>query len=55
MNEFTMEEYNKWVDKLEALNDKINNLKVWDDYAEMLQSRYDRLLSEEPKKEEKWN
>ena len=50
MNETS--DYYKWVQALHALNDKINELKVWDDHAEMLQARYDRLLSEEPKKEE---
>jgi hypothetical protein len=44
--------YNEWVVKLNALNEKINKLTVWDDYAEMLQAKYDRLLSEEPKQEE---
>jgi len=41
--------YNECVEKLTKLNDKINSLTVWDNYAEMLQSRYDRILSEEPR------
>jgi len=42
--------YDEWVEKLTKLNDKINSLETWDNYAEMLQSRYDTLLSEEPKR-----
>ena len=43
--------YDEWVEKLTILNNKINNLGVWDNYAEMLQARYDNLLAQEPKKE----
>ena len=38
----------EWEEAVKRLNDKINSLPVWDDYAEMLQGRYDRLLKERP-------
>ena len=44
--------YDKWAKNLDALNDKINGLKVWDDYAERLQSRYDEMLREDPRLKE---
>ena len=44
-----MNEYEKWVKDLNALNDRINNLGYWNDYAEMLQREYDNLLASEPK------
>ena len=47
------EAYETWVQKLEALNDKINALSTWNDYAEMLQHRYDILLTEDPRLKDK--
>ena len=44
-----MNEYNNWLQYLEALDDKINNLKTWDSYAERLQARYDEMLTEDPR------
>ena len=44
--------FDEWAEKLEALNNKINGLKVWDDYAERLQARYDEMLSEDPRLKE---
>jgi hypothetical protein len=32
--------------KLKELNERINSLTTWDDYAQDLQIQYDRLLSE---------
>ncbi len=43
------EEYKLWLKRLYALNDKINALTVWDNYAERLQARYDELLREDPR------
>ena len=40
---------NEWEKEVKNLNTRINNLKVWNDYAEMLQREYDQLLSERPK------
>ena len=45
-----MTEYEEWAKKLKFLDDKINALKVWDDYAERLQARYDEMLTERPEK-----
>ena len=42
----TSKEYNEWVKEVNDLNDKINLLSLWDDYAERLQSRYDKLLQD---------
>ena len=42
----TLEE---WEKEVTNLNNRINNLKDWDDYAEYLQRQYDQLLSERPK------
>ena len=42
----------KWEDDVKKLNDKINALAEWDDYAERLQAKYDQLLQEKPKNEE---
>ncbi len=41
----------EWEETLSKLNDKINSLEVWDSYAERLQSRYDELLTENPRLE----
>ena len=43
------EEYKSWERDLINLDNKINSLSVWDDYAERLQSRYDDLLKEDPR------
>lgn len=40
--------YDEWKAKLNALDDKINSLKVWDGYAQDLQIQYDRLLQDRP-------
>lgn len=42
-------EYKEWLTRLNSLNDRINSLKVWDDYAERLQAIYDELLTEDPR------
>jgi hypothetical protein len=42
--------YEAWAEKLNKLNDYINSLKVWNDYAERMQARYDDLLSRDPRK-----
>jgi len=42
-------EFQEWSDKLEKLNDHINSLKVWDDYAESCQRDYDYLLAQDPR------
>jgi len=47
-----MTEYEKWSDDLDKLNTRINNLKVWDDYAEYLQGEYDRLLDRDPRRKD---
>jgi hypothetical protein len=44
------QEYKDWLEKLNKLDDYINSLKVWNDYAERMQSRYDDLLSQDPRK-----
>ena len=41
--------YKDWAKRLDELNDYINSLEVWDNHAEESQSRYDRLLSEDPR------
>jgi hypothetical protein len=43
--------YIKWKEDLDYLNSAINNLKVWDEYAEALQRKYDRLLDQDPRKD----
>ena len=43
------EEYKKWANDLDRLNDRINNLLVWDARAERMQSEYDQLLNEDPR------
>jgi len=48
-----MTEYEIWAKKLKELNNHINNLKEWNDYAEDCQREYDFLLSQEPKRTEK--
>ncbi len=45
------EEYDKWVKELNNLDQRINNLKVWDDYAEYLQREYDYLIKQNPKEQ----
>ena len=47
------EKYEKWSKELENLNTRINNLGYWNDYAEMLQGQYDRLLAADPRLKEK--
>lgn len=46
-------EFKDWAEMLEELNQRINALTIWDDYAESLQGRYDRLLDEDPRLKEK--
>ena len=46
-------EFKDWAEMLEELNQRINALTIWDDYAESLQARYDRLLDEYPILKEK--
>ena len=48
-----MNEYEKWVEKLTKLNDYINSLEVWNDYAEDCQRDYDDLLKMNPRLKEK--
>ena len=43
------QEYDEWYERLMILNDRIDNLKIWDSYAERLQSRYDEMLTEDPR------
>lgn len=40
--------YQEWADKLKRLDNHINNLKTWDDYAESCQREYDWLLKQKP-------
>lgn len=35
---------NELIQELNKLNERINELPVWDDYAEMLQREYDWIL-----------
>ena len=49
-----MTEYEIWKEKLRVLNNHINNLKEWNDYAEDCQREYDFLLTQEPKKDKQW-
>ena len=44
-----MTEQEEWEKRLNDLNDKVNALTTWDDYAEYLQAKYDRLLTEDPR------
>ena len=46
MTENQHQEYQAWKRKVTNLNDKINNLPVWNSYAESLQREYDILLLE---------
>lgn len=39
----------EWEEKVKILNEHINSLKVWDDYAQDCQIAYDRLLQQKPK------
>ena len=43
------QEYKDWLKRLKALDEKINSLKTWDNYAERLQARYDEMLREDPR------
>lgn len=43
-------EWKLWFQKLQSLNDYINGLKKWDDYALKCQNDFDWLLKNEPKK-----
>ena len=43
--------YQEWADKLKRLDNHINNLKTWDDYAESCQREYDWLLKQKPTQE----
>ena len=43
------EEYKQWAHELDTLNRIINNLPVWDGYAERLQQEYDWLLDADPR------
>lgn len=43
------QEYKDWLKKLHELNDYINSLTVWDDYAESCQRDYDNLLRQDPR------
>lgn len=38
----------EWKEKLKALDDHINSLKKWDEYAESCQRDYDWLLKQKP-------
>jgi len=38
------EEYKQWEKDLLSLNDRINAISPWNDYAESLQSEYDHLM-----------
>lgn len=38
--------YDEWESKLLKLNDHINSLTVWDNYAEKCQAGYDWLLKQ---------
>ena len=44
------QEYIEWKDKLLKLNEHINALPEWNDYAESCQRDYDHLLSQKPPK-----
>jgi hypothetical protein len=50
MNDNYELEYKKWAEKLRRLDEYINSLEVWNDYAEDCQRKYDYLLSKEPKR-----
>ena len=45
------EKYKAWEKRLKSLDEMINDLTEWNDYAEMLQSRYDEMLREDPRLE----
>jgi len=38
------DEYKKWEKDLLSLNDRINAISPWNDYAEYLQSEYDNMM-----------
>ena len=44
-----VQEFEKWSDKLHKLNDHINSLTIWNDYAESCQRDYDNLLKQDPR------
>jgi hypothetical protein len=44
--------YEEWEDRLLELNERINSMPEWNEQAEALQCAYDRLLEQEPKKDE---
>ena len=44
------DEWIEWKDSLLTLNNHINSLTEWNDYAESQQREYDNLLSAEPTK-----
>jgi hypothetical protein len=46
-------EFQNWVEALRKLDDHINSLTVWDDYAEKCQREYDNLLKQDPRLKEK--
>lgn len=43
------QEFKNWVKRLNTLDEYINSLKVWDNHAEQMQSKYDELLAEDPR------
>ena len=45
--------YEEWQIKLKKLDDHINSLKAWDDYAISCQNEYDWLLKQKPAKDDK--
>ena len=45
----------EWVRELADLNKYINSLSTWDEYAERMQAKYDRLMAEDPRLQKYWN
>ena len=43
-------EWKLWFQKLQSLNQYINDLKKWDDYAQKCQNEFDLLLKSQPEK-----
>ena len=47
MTEEQHQEYQDWLRKIKKLNDHINSLNEWNDYAESCQREYDYLIFKE--------
>lgn len=46
-------ELEEWKEKLKQLDDHINSLPAWNDYAVSMQAEYDWLIKQDPRLNEK--